>query len=45
MLDATGQALAYTYATETKAQAAIAKVLTFDEAQTRYFCTPHNDDH
>ena len=33
MLDASGQALAYIYARETKAQADIAKVLTFDEAR------------
>ena len=31
MLDATGQALAYIYARETKAQADIAKVLSLDE--------------
>ena len=31
--DATGQALAYVYARETKAEADIAKVLTFDEAR------------
>jgi len=30
---ATGQALAYVYARETKAEADIAKVLTFDEAR------------
>ena len=40
VLDTTGQALAYIYARETKAQADIAKVLTFDEAQTGYFCPP-----
>jgi len=33
VLDATGQALAYAYARETKAEADIAKVLTFDEAR------------
>jgi hypothetical protein len=33
VLDATGQALAYIYARDTKAQADIAKVLTFDEAR------------
>ena len=33
VLDATGQALAYVYATDTQAQAHIAKVLTFDEAR------------
>ena len=33
VLDASGQALAYVYARETKAQADIAKVLTFDEAR------------
>ena len=33
VLDATGQALAYVYARETKAAAEIAKVLTFDEAR------------
>jgi len=32
VLDASGQALAYVYARETKAEADIAKVLTFDEA-------------
>ena len=32
-MDASGQALAYFYARETKAQADIAKVLTFDEAR------------
>ena len=32
MLDASGQALAYVYARETREQADIAKVLTFDEA-------------
>ena len=31
MVDATGQALAYIYARETKAEADIAKVLTMDE--------------
>ena len=33
VLDASGHALAYFYARETKAQADIAKVLTFDEAR------------
>jgi hypothetical protein len=33
VLDASGQALAYIYARETKAAADIAKVLTFDEAR------------
>jgi len=33
VLDASGQALAYIYARETKAEADIAKVLTFDEAR------------
>ena len=33
VLDASGQALAYVYARDTKAQADIAKVLTFDEAR------------
>ena len=33
VLDANGQALVYVYARETKAQADIAKVLTFDEAR------------
>ncbi len=33
VVDATGQALAYCYARETKAQADIAKVLTMDEAR------------
>jgi len=33
VLDASGQALAYVYARETKAEAEIAKVLTFDEAR------------
>ena len=33
VLDATGQALAYIYAIDTRAQAEIAKVLTFDEAR------------
>ena len=33
MLDASGQALVYVYARETKAEADIAKVLTFDEAR------------
>ena len=33
VLDASGQALAYIYARETKAQADVAKVLTFDEAR------------
>ena len=33
MKDATGQALAYVYARETRAGADIAKVLTFDEAR------------
>ncbi len=33
VLDATGQALAYIYARDTRAQAEIAKVLTFDEAR------------
>jgi len=32
LLDASGQALAYVYARESKAEADIAKVLTFDEA-------------
>jgi hypothetical protein len=31
--DANGQALAYVYARETKAEADIAKMLTFDEAR------------
>jgi hypothetical protein len=31
--DATGQAIAYVYARETKAQADVAKVLTMDEAR------------
>ena len=33
VLDASGQALAYIYARDPKAQADIAKVLTFDEAR------------
>jgi hypothetical protein len=33
VLDASGQALAYIYARQTKAEADIAKVLTFDEAR------------
>ena len=33
VLDASGQALVYVYARETKAQADITKVLTFDEAR------------
>jgi hypothetical protein len=33
VLDASGQALAYIYARETKAAGDIAKVLTFDEAR------------
>ena len=33
MKDATGQALAYVYARETKAKADTAKVLTIDEAR------------
>jgi hypothetical protein len=33
VLDANGQALAYVYARETKAEADIAKVLTFDQAR------------
>jgi len=33
VLDASGQALAYVYARETRDQADIAKVLTFDEAR------------
>ena len=33
VLDANGQALAYVYARETKQQADIAKVLTFEEAR------------
>lgn len=33
VLDASGQALAYVYARETKAEADIAKILTFDEAR------------
>jgi hypothetical protein len=33
VLDASGQALAYVYARETREQADIAKVLTFDEAR------------
>ena len=33
VLDASGQAVAYIYARDTKAQADIAKVLTFDEAR------------
>ena len=33
VVDATGQALAYIYARDTKAQADIARVLTFDEAR------------
>jgi len=33
VLDANGQALVYIYARETKAEASIAKVLTFDEAR------------
>jgi hypothetical protein len=38
VLDASGQALAYIYARETKAEADIAKVLTFDEARRK---NPH----
>jgi hypothetical protein len=33
VVDATGQALAYVYARETKAQADVAHVLTMDEAR------------
>jgi hypothetical protein len=33
VLDANGQALAYVYARETRQQADIGKVLTFDEAR------------
>jgi hypothetical protein len=33
VVDATGQALAYVYARDSKAQADIAKVLTMDEAR------------
>ena len=33
VLDASGQALAYVYARDSKAQADVAKVLTFDEAR------------
>ena len=33
VLDANGQALVYVYARETRAEADIAKVLTFDEAR------------
>jgi len=33
VLDASGQALAYIYARETRDQADMAKVLTFDEAR------------
>jgi streptomycin 6-kinase len=33
VLDASGQALVYVYARETRAEADIAKVLTFDEAR------------
>ena len=33
VLDASGQALAYIYARETKAESDIAKVLTFDDAR------------
>ena len=33
MLDASGQALVYVYARQTKAEADIAKALTFDEAR------------
>lgn len=33
VLDANGQALVYLYASETRAEADIAKVLTFDEAR------------
>ncbi len=33
VLDASGQALVYVYARETKAEADMAKVLTFDEAR------------
>ena len=33
MLDANGQALVYVYAGETRAEANMAKVLTFDEAR------------
>jgi len=33
VLDASGQALAYIYARDTREQADIAKVLTFDEAR------------
>jgi hypothetical protein len=40
VLDTTGQALAYIYARETEPQADVAKVLTFDEAQTGYFIPP-----
>ena len=39
VLDASGQALAYVYARDTKAQADIAKVLTFDEARR---ISPHH---
>ena len=35
VLDANGQALVYVYARETREQADIAKVLTFDEARPR----------
>jgi hypothetical protein len=40
VLDTTDQALAYIYARETEPQADVAKVLTFDEAQTGYFIPP-----
>lgn len=33
MLDASGQAIVYVYARDTREQADIAKVLTFDEAR------------
>ena len=36
--DATGQALAYVYARETKSDADIAKVLTMDEARGEQYC-------
>jgi len=38
VLDANGQALVYVYARETKAEADIAKVLTFDEARCIAVC-------
>ena len=38
VLDASGQALVYVYARETKAQADITKVLTFDEARRASRC-------